>query len=481
LRCFFGYEILPPFFECAPYDWQINVTDVGGAETMGPVWHFKTQKQVAEKPEWPVVANLQFNMNIIAMISIDDKINKHTGSIIAAFVGDECRGKASPETSQDGLLFLTISSNLASGEEISFKVWNANTEQIISMTDVIQFENQTSIGTLNEPYIFKNGQAEIILNFGVGYHWFSINVIPDNPGINHVFKELTPASDDRLIEQISFAVYNGTEWVGSLKNYNPLKMYKIKISTAQECQIQGQAINVQTQPIELKTGYNWIGFSPQFSMDINNALSMLSPQRDDRLISQTRFAVYDGITWVGSLKIMQPGDGYIIKVSQDCELIYPDENTNTQTRKRSLQPRVQPVWTAPGNQQFNMSVIAVIKDSDGVSMNSNDILAAFVDGECRGIASPDPSVSGFVFLTIGSNAGSGVEENVTFKVYRANQDKIIDLKESILFENQGELGTLDTPWTIMIQEMNDALDVNKDGVLNLGDVIYLLHIITGIQ
>jgi hypothetical protein len=84
-------------------------------------------------------------------------------------------------------------------------------------------------------------------------------------------------------------------------------------------------------------------------------------------------------------------------------------------------------------------------------------------------------------LTIGSNAGSGVEENVTFKVYRANQDKIIDLKENIPFENQGEVGTLDAPWTIMISEMNDALDVNKDGVLNLGDVIYLLHIITGIQ
>jgi hypothetical protein len=60
-----------------------------------------------------------------------------------------------------GNKFLTISSNMASGEEISFKVWDANTEQIISMTDVIQFENQASIGTLNEPYMFKNGQAEI--------------------------------------------------------------------------------------------------------------------------------------------------------------------------------------------------------------------------------------------------------------------------------------------------------------------------------
>jgi hypothetical protein len=429
------------------YDWQIKVIDTNGAGTLGPVWHFKTQKQVSEKPDWPVVENLQFNMNIIALLSIDDNINKHADTVIAAFAGDECRGQASPEPTQEGLVFLTISSNMSSGEVITFKVWDSNTEQIIVMADVMSFENQAGIGTLTEPYIFKNGQAEITLNFAVGYHWFSINVMPEDSGINHVFKTLTPVSDDRLIEQVSFAVYNGSEWVGSLKTFNPLKMYKIKISTAQECTIQGQAINLQSQAIGLKTGYNWIGYSPQFSMNINNALNTLSPQKDDRVISQTQFAVYDGNVWVGSLKILQPGNGYIIKVSQDCDLIYPAEMLN-QNRKRSIQPRVQPVWTALGNQQFNMSVIAVIKDNEGVSKDSNDILAAFVDGQCRGIASPDPSVSGFVFLTIGSNAAPGVVENVTFKVYRANQDKIVDIKESIPFENQGEVGTLDAPWIV---------------------------------
>jgi len=29
--------------------------------------------------------------------------------------------------------------------------------------------------------------------------------------------------------------------------------------------------------------------------------------------------------------------------------------------------------------------------------------------------------------------------------------------------------------------LSDFLDVNKDGVLNLGDVIYLLNVITGIK
>ncbi len=199
------------------------------------------------------------------------------------------------------------------------------------------------------------------------------------------------------------------------------------------------------------------------------------------MISQTQFAAFNGDIWVGTLKVLQPGNGYIIKISQDCNLIYPDENTGTQKRKRSIQPRVQPIWTPVVNQQFNMSVIAVIKDSEGISKESNDILAAFVDGECRGIASPEATVSGLIFLTIASNAGSGVEETITFKVYRANQDKIIDLKESISFENQGEVGTLDAPWTIEVSQSNDILDVNQDGVLNLGDVMYLLNIITGIK
>jgi len=54
----------------------------------------------------------------------------------------------------------------------------------------------------------------------VGYHWFSINVMPDDQSINHVFiKDLKPAYDDRLIEQVNFAVYSGTEWVGSQKKH----------------------------------------------------------------------------------------------------------------------------------------------------------------------------------------------------------------------------------------------------------------------
>jgi len=38
-------------------------------------------------------------------------------------------------------------------------------------------------------------------------------------------------------------------------------------------------------------------------MGINTALGTLSPQRDDRLISQTQFVVFDGHTWVRSLKL----------------------------------------------------------------------------------------------------------------------------------------------------------------------------------
>lgn len=108
-------------------------------------------------------------------------------------------------------------------------------------------------------------------------------------------------------------------------------------------------------------------------------------------------------------------------------------------------PASPPTWIPVPNLQFNMSVIGKIQISPGVfSLNENDILGAFVGAECRGVANPFSSLGGILFMTIGSNIQSG--ETVTFKIYLASTNQIVDAIETIPFQNAGEIGTMANPF-----------------------------------
>jgi len=118
----------------------------------------------------------------------------------------------------------------------------------------------------------------------------------------------------------------------------------------------------------------------------------------------------------------------------------------TLTQAGNLNP---PTWIPISNLQFNMSVIGKIQLSQGVySLNGNDILAAFVGTECRGVANPNASLGGTLFLSIGSNTQSG--ETVTFKIYKSATSEIVTVNETLSFQNAGEIGTMATPFIFTI-------------------------------
>ena len=116
---------------------------------------------------------------------------------------------------------------------------------------------------------------------------------------------------------------------------------------------------------------------------------------------------------------------------------------------------VPPNWIPVPNPQYNMNVIGKIQLSPGVfSLNENDIVGAFVGSECRGVASPFAALGGALFLTIGSGILSG--EIVTFKIYLASANEIVNANETILFLNAGEVGTMANPFIFTISIPNNV-------------------------
>lgn len=102
-----------------------------------------------------------------------------------------------------------------------------------------------------------------------------------------------------------------------------------------------------------------------------------------------------------------------------------------------------PNWSVNENKfQYTMSFEGFLT-VDGKTLTSpSDKLAAFVDGECRGIASPIYVASEkkyMVYLTVFSNTDNEV---VSFKIYDAANNAVKNVEKTKIFENNKHYGDL---------------------------------------
>jgi len=417
-------------------------------QNLGEVGTLINPYRFEDGPGWVPAANQQYNMSIIGQLYFDNILSTNTGDVVGAFVGEECRGVASPGT--NGTLFLIVSSNIQTGDTVRFRGWRSSTMATEPISQTLIFQNMAEIGTLINPFRLDAGMRTLAYSFGSGYNWMSVNVNPGSMGVNSLFipPKITPAPNDRITGQTSFCVWDGTQWLGSLSTIDPKLSYVMKLTTAQVCSLEG--LPVTLSPINFGAGYTWGGFYPQSAMPINTALANITPAPtpNDRVISQSAFAVWDGSQWLGSLTTLTPGKGYKFKFTNACVLTYP-AGVKTEEIKEPEKVVSAPNWVPLPNLQYNMSIIAKVQIENGpppvYSTNANDILGAFVvvgvDTQCRGTA--NPIGSGLYFLTVGSNVQSG--ENVIFKYFNQQNDLIKAIPDVITFQNMGEIGTLVAP------------------------------------
>jgi len=128
----------------------------------------------AANPGWTVNPySFQYSMTATGVLIIDRMESTDTSDIIGAFVGSECRGTAKPMyISALGryIAFLMIYSNTASGENISFKMYNSSDNSVISAMQIISFVPNNTIGLVANPYIWSNtglSTNAAILSFSV--------------------------------------------------------------------------------------------------------------------------------------------------------------------------------------------------------------------------------------------------------------------------------------------------------------------------
>jgi hypothetical protein len=102
-------------------------------------------------------------------------------------------------------------------------------------------------------------------------------------------------------------------------------MYMVHTNAAIEVELNSAPLDPATTVITLVPGFNWIGYPVSQSLNINYALSGLTPTAGDIIKSESAMAMYTGTTWVGSLNFLEPGKGYIYKsnASQEKTFTFP--------------------------------------------------------------------------------------------------------------------------------------------------------------
>lgn len=91
----------------------------------------------------------QYDMTVyVSLSTIDDKsITDFADYEIAAFCKDECRGIAENKiVGEHKYVYLRVRSNLAAGENISFKIKNRTSGRVAIANETIEFKNEQSIG-----------------------------------------------------------------------------------------------------------------------------------------------------------------------------------------------------------------------------------------------------------------------------------------------------------------------------------------------
>jgi hypothetical protein len=414
-------------------------------------------------PDWSVNApDYSNSMNVIGKIKINEVFSRDKYTKIGAFVDDNPRGEGYLiyDTAYDSyFVYLTAYSNVTSGEEITFKIWDAiNGKVLIAAIDGApntSFLQNEVLGSKSTPVLFSGAEfSEQTLALNKGWTWTSFYVEDGRfDDIGETFAELALQTGDQIKSQNEFTNYENNDWFGSLTAIANNRMYKVNLAAANALVLIGNDVDEANVNLYINKGWNWLPFPIHRNISIEEALSFYQPSDGDVIKDQYTFAIYDASSgWSGTLNYMQSNRGYMMKSGASQTLNYPNSE-NAAKSDSSGQEHAAETIALFSKYNANMSIVAeVIADE-----NYSEVLVYDVEDNLRGVA-PIVTLNNkkVSFISVFSN----VNDVLKFKL--SDGITAVDITSGFVFENNKVLGTLKNPVILSLESLStDDLFLNN--------------------
>ena len=436
---------------------------------------------VCPDPVWNLNREgFSFSMNMTLELNIDGVVSTDNRDIVGAFIGRELRGLGRVQYNQElkkHLVFMTVYSNVSSGDTVKFQVWDASACKLYGKTiESFKFEPDGLVGSPFQSQILRTNNLLLVkVPIQVGWNWISYNVgLPDST-VGKALESLSNPKGALIKGQTAFSSYSTSlsSWIGSLKSLTHFSMYQYQSASTDSLLLLGSPLD-PTTPIPVVSGWNWIGYLPQRGMPVTTALSSLKPQNGDLIKGQFTFAQYvEGLGWLGNLTYMSSPNGYLLKLANPGSLVYPKITGNNLQSNKEEKGKIPSSNVTPGH--FNnwnvkpigfeqsMNIIALVeKTGQGAILDEGDEVGAFVKDELRGVSKiiyVEELDAYLIFLTVFANHEG---ESIQFKFYDASESKIFGLNESIQFKNNSIKGLVEKPQIFTIASITATHDLNLE-------------------
>jgi uncharacterized protein (TIGR02145 family) len=153
-----------------------------------------------------------------------------------------------------------------------------------------------------------------------GYSFISSIVLPNEPDMTQVLQD--------ALENLSFVRNQngqtlkkiGPNWINGIGDWKRAEGYLVKMNQPDEVTINGYGN--ETYPIPLKAGFNILAY---LLRGPKNALEVFEPVLENLVFVRsssgqtlTRF----GQSWINTIGLMQPGEGYLVRMAGNDTLIF---------------------------------------------------------------------------------------------------------------------------------------------------------------
>ncbi|MBT8399281.1 MAG: hypothetical protein KJO98_02295, partial [Rhodothermia bacterium] len=262
--------------------------------------------------------------------------------------------------------------------QVEYDIWHADPRQDFALSDTAFF---------SVFFDSTGGQVQTAI-LAQGWNWLSIN--REGGDIDSVFKRVRLDHGDLIRDQKRASRYDSTRgWVGDISTVEPGVGYRLKVQNPGYFRLTGEPV-ASTEPVDLTSGWNWIGYLPTKSTHIAEALESLGKKvmEGDAVVGQDGFAQYvNRAGWVGTLREMSPGKSYALYSSNGGQLLYPLEPTNEGAP--AVPPRETtvrgPEWeVVPGDYTTSMTVVAEIRNGSLPVEQTTTKIAVFAEDQIRG-------------------------------------------------------------------------------------------------